>query len=101
MAHTKLYFKMLRDDPAEQVIWNQERPIAYLNCADASIEEFVQLENMIQSVPELQKFISDLLWWANGPKEYADELHAQYWVPDHIIQRAQELSQKASSNEPN
>lgn len=55
MKHTKLYLKTMREEPDQQVIWNQERPIAYLNRADASVEEFVELENLIQSAPELIK----------------------------------------------
>ena len=55
MKHKILRMVTLREDPSEQVIWNQERPIAYLNRADASIDEFVELENIIQTAPELLK----------------------------------------------
>ena len=61
MKHTKLYLKTMRDDPREQVIWNQERPIAYLNCADANAAEFVELENTITTAPVLLEALKESL----------------------------------------
>ena len=71
--HTKLSLKMLRDYPGEQVIWNQDRPIAYLNCADASVEEFTALERLIVQAPATLKALElayrelDARMLANNP----------------------------------
>ena len=53
MKHKTLRLVTYKEDPSEQVIWNQERPIAYLNRGDATIDEFIELENLIQNAPEL------------------------------------------------
>ena len=98
MTHTKLYFKMLHDDPSQQVLWNQERPIAYLDRADAGVAEFVELENLIQAAPKMLEAL-----WAfadHTPEMWGDEVQDGWLtlrVSADTIHKMDEAIQKAKA----
>jgi hypothetical protein len=76
LKNKNLRLVTLNDDPCEQVIWNQDRPIAYLNRGDSTLDEFIELENLIQAAPKM----NDALWAiANHiPESWGDECKDGY-----------------------
>ena len=63
MTHKELRTIELREDPDEMVVWNQERPIAYLNRGDASGAEFEELQSLIAAAPEMLEALENVRWW--------------------------------------
>ena len=76
LKNKNLRLVTLNDDPREQVIWNQDRPIAYLNRGDSTLDEFIEPENLIQASPKM----NDALWAiANHiPENWGDECKDGY-----------------------
>lgn len=76
LKNKNLRLVTLNDDPREQVVWNQDRPIAYLNRGDSTLDEFIELENLVQASPKMH----DALWAiANHiPENWGDECKDGY-----------------------
>ena len=62
------------------------------NCIDCVRKDL--LVEMEQNA-ELLEALVDIVFSADGPKEYKNECHAQYWVSAPRIERAREAIQKA------
>ncbi len=70
MLHEHLEIRTMRDDPCDEVIWNQDGPIAYIQRADADLAEWTQLENLIQAAPHMLKSLLEIKELLGPDSEY-------------------------------